>query len=587
MDTSASTLAASAMTGLISEQDTLQLFGDIITTARQFDLVRYIAVACLAVAAFDRILVTIQEIDKVWTHPRNSTGMSAGKILYFFNRYINLGCLGVDVYLFTHRPSMDSDCVWWFCFRAWASLVILTVIEAILVFRLHTLYDRWKPMVLGFTIFVIGQIVSNSVLTAKELSHVASVPSLGPWFNGCFPMFQGPVLWPSWITALSIQLLAAGMALIHTFQSHRRHPEFSLFSLLVDNGIFYVIGIADLELSPVNAKHDLEYATNDSQSEKPLNHTCVDLTPLSHQTTLFRSESKIPAVEVVKSVDETIPAEHQPVEAHALDPLPGPPLVHGSSLLYGPSSTGHNQSPGHRRSLSDSTFPPASTQVEDDEVDLALEDQYDENGRPRRTHQRRWKSDEFTHIPFEVDSSPHLASNIPTFTSLLPQPPPAAGYFGYTREGRSSSFSRIYSTVSRTPAPASPSSPLASSSTPPSPRRSFERPPSRGRISHFLHRHRNDVVVVPEEEVPNSFAYATPSPDSPTSPSNRRFGGFSPSSRAARVRRFLASSPPPSPLSVRTMGRSRSGESDAQTICSVSTGFAFDNSNAFDAPDFT
>lgn len=196
-----------------------------------------------------------------------------------------------------------------------------------------------------------------------------------------------------------------------------------------------------------------------------------------------------------------------------------------------------------------------------DALDRALEEEYDENGKrrpPKRTHHRRWKSDEMTIANAPEPSSPTVA--LPTRPAEVYQP----GQLSPTWQS---------------------SNAIASSSSLPIPRTENIHPSVRSRLSILLHRHKAEESTTPTvpEEGGSRRSSPVPPPVSSTSriSNNRR---ISSKSNAARIRRLLAANGPPSPGSMRT-GRAR-GESDAATICSASTGWAFDNTNTHDAPDF-
>ncbi|KAG8980656.1 hypothetical protein FRB94_009954 [Tulasnella sp. JGI-2019a] len=214
-------------------------------------------------------------------------------------------------------------------------------------------------------------------------------------------------------------------------------------------------------------------------------------------------------------------------------------------------------------------------------LDDALEEEYDEDGkrrRPRRTHDRKWRSDEF------------MIMTPPTIHAAIAPP---------LRVANNNLGSPRHTLMSSTPAwPFS-----SNTTTSPS---SFSIPPSRTtaptrtRLSIFLHRRHasqeSNPTSVPveastaEEKMdisPEPLASGPVSPPTPDSPSQLlyRFNTHQSSqSNAARTRKPLATSERPG--SAGSTGVRPRGESDRATICSASTGWAFDNNNIRDAPDF-
>ncbi|KAG9041916.1 hypothetical protein FS837_011574 [Tulasnella sp. UAMH 9824] len=243
-----------------------------------------------------------------------------------------------------------------------------------------------------------------------------------------------------------------------------------------------------------------------------------------------------------------------------------------------------------------------------DELDRELAEKYDEEGRirpPRRTHQRQWRSDDYFGLPYQLSGHGFL---MPRASSSLVDRPASAIYYSSGRRNfpPASSPSSPHTRSQQTVFPADPT---PSGSTTPSRRRSKDWSISpRGRMSRFFSRHRNSVVAVPEGEVPTSFSPTPSVPDHSTAqtPSRRHSTSSSKSRPGSRMRKLLQAGSPsptsqpsapnlppsspssPSPISSarRDSGRLSRRDSDAMTICSASTGFAFDNSGTYEAPDF-
>ncbi|KAG9022456.1 hypothetical protein FRB95_014775 [Tulasnella sp. JGI-2019a] len=215
-------------------------------------------------------------------------------------------------------------------------------------------------------------------------------------------------------------------------------------------------------------------------------------------------------------------------------------------------------------------------------LDDALAEEYDEDGkrrRPRRTHERKWKSDEF------------MISAPPTIHATIAPPLRMADInFG----------SPQHTLMSSTPAwPFSSNTATSPSSLPIPPLRA--KVPTRIRLSTLLHRHHapqepnptSAPVEAPaaEEKMdvsPGPLASGPVSPSTPDSPSQllHRFSTRQSSqSSAVKTRKLPATSGRPG--SAGSTGVRLRGESDRATICSVSTGWAFDNNNTRDAPDFS
>ena len=181
-----------------------------------------------------------------------------------------------------------------------------------------------------------------------------------------------------------------------------------------------------------------------------------------------------------------------------------------------------------------------------DELDITLADQYDEDGRrrpPKRTHQKRWRSDELV---------------------------PTSSFHPYAPTSSSPLNSRSYTTPSGRPL-SSPVTPSAPFSPPSSSNASRHR-----RLSHLLHWPHPSRPTVPEEgdETPTRRSAVLTRPRSRTSVSS-----ISAYPGGDRVSRLLTRQ---STISRSSRGRP---DSDVRTIASASTSWAFDNTHAVEYPD--
>ncbi|KAG9026852.1 hypothetical protein FRB95_008374 [Tulasnella sp. JGI-2019a] len=212
-------------------------------------------------------------------------------------------------------------------------------------------------------------------------------------------------------------------------------------------------------------------------------------------------------------------------------------------------------------------------------LDEALSEEYDEYGkrrRPRRTHERKWKSDDVVimttpTLPSAVASTQRFSElNFcsPQYTLLSPTPP---GTFSSNAATPRSSLPIPPPRAKKVPG-------RSQLSVPDCPHPSQEPNPTLALAP----------VPMPQEAADISSGFIASGPMSPPVPdgplqllhrssSMRR---SSPSS-SVRARRLPEMSRVPNPT-----GSPPRGDSDGVTISSASTGWAFDNNNTRDAPDF-
>lgn len=695
--------------------------GDLVLAARRFDIVRYTVVACLTIAFMDRILMFTKELSTkkelpaerelpgIWSPP-----MTVPKFFYFLNRYPNLCCVGLDVFVFTQRVSVRSDCVWWFTFRTWAAIFVSTVLEALLVFKLWILFGKCKYTLVGFSGLSIAQTLGTSFLVKSRIRCVKNAPYPGEWFSGCFPLFHRPHdVAHEWLSLAAVIATMTFTAIIWLICTWRKRPGSSLWKLAKQYSIFHIIGLCvtsafcaaffltapqplssivpsvsstmfsvfgcrialempdyaqrDPFLNPLPADYELEEDVNQGTMRKksdlesgsihsanrssrgdtfsevsnldcikpavggsssPAAKSGLEISPLSQAATLvpvptaeIRGLGVQPAGEFCGS-EVTLSSTEAAQQQVAITTTKTLAESRRSTLVgstFKPSNVGSSSQIG--TILDSRTIPPMELETigamsspaakagpsnptleeEDDdfdELDRELAEKYDEEGRirpPRRTHERQWRSDDYLGLPYMLSGHGFLMPR--ASSSLAGRRPASAIYYSNRPTFPPPSPSSTARTLSQLPPDSTPSG-----SAPPSRRRSKDWATSpRVRMSRLFSRHRDDVAVVPRSFSPTTSAAEHPTPQTP---SRRHSTSSSKSRPGSRMRKLLlagSSSPtsqtsaphhPPSspssrsPISSARRDSGRRRDSDAMSICSASTGFVFDNSGTYEAPDF-
>ncbi|KIO34541.1 hypothetical protein M407DRAFT_16516 [Tulasnella calospora MUT 4182] len=569
--------------------------GDLVLAARRFDIVRYTVVACLTIAFMDRILMFTKELSTkkelpaerelpgIWSPP-----MTVPKFFYFLNRYPNLCCVG-------------------------AAIFVSTVLEALLVFKL------W--------ILLTSAFCAAFFLTAPQplSSIVPSVSSTMFSVFGCrialeMPDYaqRDPFLNP----------LPADYELEEDVNQGTMRKKSDLESGSIHSANRSSRGDTFSEVSNLDC---IKPAVGGSSS--PAAKSGLEISPLSQAATLvpvptaeIRGLGVQPAGEFCGS-EVTLSSTEAAQQQVAITTTKTLAESRRSTLVgstFKPSNVGSSSQIG--TILDSRTIPPMELETigamsspaakagpsnptleeEDDdfdELDRELAEKYDEEGRirpPRRTHERQWRSDDYLGLPYMLSGHGFLMPR--ASSSLAGRRPASAIYYSNRPTFPPPSPSSTARTLSQLPPDSTPSG-----SAPPSRRRSKDWATSpRVRMSRLFSRHRDDVAVVPEGEVPRSFSPTTSAAERPTpqTPSRRHSTSSSKSRPGSRMRKLLlagSSSPtsqtsaphlPPSspssrsPISSARRDSGRRRDSDAMSICSASTGFVFDNSGTYEAPDF-
>ncbi|KAG8994320.1 hypothetical protein FRB94_009955 [Tulasnella sp. JGI-2019a] len=584
-------------------------YGDLAIALEHFKVVRYTTVGCATIAALGTLCLLPREFRLIWSRRFTLT-----RFLLLLNQVLTLLVLCAHAHIFT----MDRN----------ARRTLLAVVRLPVLIALSTAF---------MALYANGR---NKLL--------AKAPIPGPWFRGCFPLLTRQDSSSAvWSTGLAVQCLGTITVVYMTIRTWHASDSYSFLAIAQRNGIFYFMAItfstifaqtffsiaplslilasppipisiysifgslllinlleqqnspldSQGELSTILYRAEIERAGLKSKGGKDLelgvlnafgllkkvHHTPESDATLSlspYVTVTSRLHLASHDAETQSPMDTSLPtmAASERVSTNHLcaqqtiveeEPLSRPALATLSARTSNSNLGRHHFSEGLPKTGRIET---SQQQIDDwATLDQALAEEYDEDGkrqRPRRMHERNWKSDELVIVTpptFPPAVAPGLRLADPNFgsprhTTMLPRSPWAFS-------------SNIVTSLS-----------------------SLTKPP-RQRFSVFLHqRHPSqefDPASTPVptpvfEEVnvsPNSGPVSLPTSDSPPQ-SFHRLPSIRQSSQsdAARTRGLRATSGGPRPLS--STGAYPRGEGDAATISSVSTGWAFENNDTRDAPDF-
>ncbi|KAG9023740.1 hypothetical protein FRB95_012559 [Tulasnella sp. JGI-2019a] len=395
---------------------------------------------------------------------------------------------------------------------------------------------------------------------------LAKAPIPGPWFRGCFPLLtrqdsSGAV----WATGLAVQCIGTITVVYITIRTWRASDSYRFLAIAQQNGIFYFMAIT--------------FSTIFAQTFFYIAPLSLILASLPISIGIYSIFGPLLLINLLEQQNSPLDLQGElstflyraEISRAGLNSKGGKDLElgvpHASGLLKKDSPrTGRIE-----------TLQQQQQQIDEwATLDEALAEEYDKDGKrrkPRRMHERKWKSDELVIVtpptfPSAVAPGPRLADpnfGSPGGTPILPRSPWA--------------FSSHMVTS-------------LSSLTKPPPQ--TKKVPARPRFSILLHRRHPSKESNPAStSVPAPVLDAVdvstginpvspPIPDSPPQSLHRLSSTRrSSQSDAARTRRL-----PGGLRSLSSIGSRPRGEGDGATISSASTGWAFENNHTRDAPDF-
>ncbi|KAG8979834.1 hypothetical protein FRB94_010941 [Tulasnella sp. JGI-2019a] len=329
---------------------------------------------------------------------------------------------------------------------------MLLLITVVILFRLVALFDRKIPIITVSAITIIAQASLSTAfmaINANEMTKLlANAPIPGPSFKGCFPVLSQVDVSAVWFSAMTVQCLGMVTAVYFTIRAWSASDHYSFLALAQRNGMFHFMAIAFstifaktfCDLAPKSlalASAPIPMAIYGFFGSLLLNLLEQQNSPLDLQAELsmflYRSEidganlsvkggkdlefglPRAPALskKVHRTPDDAekqSPAETSPSTAAPPEQTPtctdqirvdGELCSHStlSPFKMRKSDLSLGQHHLSEDSLETRRIETLQQQQIDEwtALDEALSKEYDENGkrrRPRRTHERKWKSDD-------------------------------------------------------------------------------------------------------------------------------------------------------------------------------------------------
>jgi len=176
------------------------------------------------------------------------------KVLFFWNRYISIIVLGINLTVFVTKGISNSLCEGWFVFEGMTGFFSVVVADLIMLERVHILYER-RRSVLWFLIALFiadtgaALTLAGLGLAIPPASAVLSLEEearLNLLVSGCYPSAYPRVLaawsFPPVITALVLFLMTLRKC-AWSFKLFDRRAQAPIFALFLDHGAVYFLCI--------------------------------------------------------------------------------------------------------------------------------------------------------------------------------------------------------------------------------------------------------------------------------------------------------------------------------------------------------
>jgi hypothetical protein len=128
----------------------------------------YWLVAAVVVVVYDWVLTLGQEIELIWRQR-----WSVMTVLYFVTRYIRIPYSVISALQYTTSVSMtDGECNILNYVKNMTDVVVPTMLGAIMISRLHAMYQRSRTMLIFLVIIFLVVNIACIVITAIGLDYI-------------------------------------------------------------------------------------------------------------------------------------------------------------------------------------------------------------------------------------------------------------------------------------------------------------------------------------------------------------------------------------------------------------------------------
>jgi len=209
--------------------------GGLESVANDVYIVRYTAVATVALLVYEYIITFEKERHLVW-----SSKISPTKVAFLLNRYLPFSSATIGLYaLLLNGEAVRCKGIL-FSATVFNALTFATG-EIILLVWIYALWlcKRWM-LVLLLAVYLPGVVISIYI-SVRTTEHASTVLLRPVFENGCVVDSVDRRIWVWTASLLSHEMLMLALTLLKAFISHAEMSACSIFSIMVKDGILYYV----------------------------------------------------------------------------------------------------------------------------------------------------------------------------------------------------------------------------------------------------------------------------------------------------------------------------------------------------------
>jgi len=211
----------------------MALVQEIAQDVRDLWIVRFTAVATVAVLVYEYIITLDDEVKHMW-----STRLTLGRVLFFMNRYLPFISTIINVNIFILSTTPSSCRPEYLVAGAVAFLEFLTAIF-VLFTRAYAVWAQNKMMLALLTTCYSITIGISAYVTSRYLMGTSTLNiELLP--TGCIYIFNNRIVWIALVILIGCESLAFSLLLTKAVK-HFRYSSSNLMVVMTRDGIGYFV----------------------------------------------------------------------------------------------------------------------------------------------------------------------------------------------------------------------------------------------------------------------------------------------------------------------------------------------------------
>ncbi|TFK34306.1 hypothetical protein BDQ12DRAFT_715370 [Crucibulum laeve] len=218
----------------------IQTLDDFDQIAQDVYATNYLAIASVALLAYDHVITIKQEINLMWR-----SRWSVTKIVYVWNRYFALLTLSFNASIRLREITSDASCGASLQLLGGCATIIVSTVDFVLMLRVWILYGRPRILLYIIIPLIIGEVVGLTIIEALTVMSLDPYIHAGPTITGCFSLivpqyFAFYPIPPLIITSIMFVMTAYKCG--QTLYGYRR-TRMPIVSLFLRDGVFWFLAV--------------------------------------------------------------------------------------------------------------------------------------------------------------------------------------------------------------------------------------------------------------------------------------------------------------------------------------------------------